>query len=54
VFDLRGVITAYAVYSNGVYKVAIECRDEDSYQLIKKKLRLIGIFVVSEKGKGFE
>jgi hypothetical protein len=51
---MKGVITAYAVYNNGIFKVAIECRDEDSYQLIKKKLRLIGIFVVSEKGSGFQ
>jgi hypothetical protein len=51
---MKGVISAYVVYSNGIFKVAIECRDRDSYELIKKKLRLIGVFVVSEKGRDFQ
>lgn len=51
---MRGVISAYATYANGVFKVSIECKDEESYDLVKKKLRLIGIFVVGEKGRGFK
>lgn len=50
---MRGVISAYAVYQNGVFKIRIECRDKQSYELIKRKLRLIGIFVTGEKGNGF-
>lgn len=50
---MRGVITAYAVYRNGVFKVTVECKDSESYNLVKRKLRLIGIFVSSEKGVGF-
>lgn len=50
---MRGVISAYAIYNNGVYKIVVECRDLDSFEILKRKMRLIGVFIVSEKGKGF-
>jgi hypothetical protein len=50
---VKGVIGSYAVYQNGVFSIRIECRDEMSYHLVKKKLRLVGIFITVEKGKGF-
>ncbi len=37
---MRGVITAVAVYRNGVFKVLVECKDRESYELVKRKLRL--------------
>jgi len=50
---VKGVIGAYAVYQDGIYKVVIDCRDEMSYNLLKRKLRLVGVFITVEKGKGF-
>jgi hypothetical protein len=47
---MRGVISAYALFHQGVYKVRIECRDRESFELVKRKLRLIGIFIEEEKG----
>lgn len=47
---MRGVLTAYAVFHNGVYRVVIECRDRDSFELLRRKLRLIGVYVEVEKG----
>jgi len=50
---MRGVIAAYAVYQNGVFKIRIECKNKDSYELVKRKLRLVGIFITDEKGSEF-
>jgi len=47
---VKGVIGAYAVYQNGIYKVVVECRSEDGFALLRRKLRLIGVFITVEKG----
>jgi len=50
---MKGVVAAYAVCQNGTFKVRIECRDRESYELLKRKLRLIGLFITNEKGSEF-
>ena len=50
---MKGIISAHALYKNGIYTVKIDCNSKESYELVKRKLRLIGIFVTTEKGRGF-
>lgn len=50
---MKGVISAYAVSRDGSIRVIVECRDRDSYELLKRKLRLIGVFIDTEKGREF-
>jgi hypothetical protein len=47
---MRGVIDAYAVFQNGSYKAIVDCKDLESFLLLERKLRLIGVFITMKKG----
>lgn len=49
-FVMRGVDSVNALQRGGSYKIIIECRDLESFMLLERKLRLIGIFVTEKKG----
>jgi len=43
---MRGVVGAIVLKTKvGTYVIRIECKDEESYKKLVRKLRLIGIFV---------
>lgn len=47
---MRGVVGAVTLRgSGGTYVIRIECKDEEAYRLLVRKMRLIGIFVTREK-----
>jgi hypothetical protein len=48
---MRGVDSVRASYRDGVFVVRITCRDKEGFELMKRKLRLIGVFVTDESGK---
>lgn len=46
---MKGIVGAQVVKSGGVYVIRIECRDEETYKRVIRKLRLIGIYISTEK-----
>jgi len=50
---MRGVVGVASVKTRfGTFVIRIECRDEESYRRVVRKLRLIGIFVDKVKEDG--
>lgn len=49
---MRGVVGAVTLRgSGGTYVIRIECKNEDAYRLLVRKMRLIGVFITKEKMK---